>query len=288
MNTQVQPKFLVIGTPKSGSSWLRTILQSHEDVYIPNDRAEIHYFDRYIKEKPINWYLRFFNGIKEEKIAGEVTPHYLYVEDVTTFTSVPSIEKFIVILRDPVDRCISHYRYRQRIDRYEGSFTRFIEDYPWSLEWGLYGKWLGRFLETYSSEQLHVIIFERAIKNPIEMVNALASFLAIAPEKFLKDVTFEPVNKGFQPKNPIIHSQANKLSSMLLHLELYKTRNFLKKIFKIFTNRKSESSSPLLTKLELENLIAYYEADIRRIHQIIDFPDDCWTNRSNTLPWVEK
>ena len=173
------PDFLVIGTPKSGSTWLQFILASHPDIFIPGERNEIHYFDRQYGKVPPEWYQKFFSGSDGFKAIGEVTPHYLFIPDHEAFRSIPTISKFIVILRDPVARCLSHYKFRVRVDNYKGSLKEFIKDYPATLKWGLYGEHIERFLKTYDREQLLVLVYEEVTKDPEAMLAAIGAFLEV-------------------------------------------------------------------------------------------------------------
>ncbi len=273
---QMSPNFLVIGTPKSGSTWLQFVLSSHPDIFIPGEINEIHYFDNYIKEKPVEWYFNFFTKAKSEKAVGEVTPHYLYVPDKRIFEKVPTIHKFIVILRNPVERCIFHYKFMVRIDNYTGSFKEFLKDYPAALKWGLYGMWLEQFLRVYSRDQLLVLVFEEATREPRHMLKEIAGFLDIDENKFDTEIIYKRINEGFKPKLSIVYNFAIRVSRLFMKWELYALRNALKKIVKPVISARDKQSEVSVSEKERGCLMDYYTADIKKLEAILGLTREPW------------
>ncbi len=103
------PDFIIAGAQKSGTTYLYNLLVQHKDI-LPSTTKEVHYFDNNIN-KGDEWYLshfpfKFFNT---NKITGESSPYYLYhplaAERIYNFDNQI---KIILLLRNPVDRAISH------------------------------------------------------------------------------------------------------------------------------------------------------------------------------------
>jgi len=105
-------KFFCIGTQKAGTTTLHNILKEHPDIYLPF-RKETHYFDvdnRYLNG--LEWfYKEFFSEYKDELIAGSFTASYSFYPKVPKriFNDLGSDIKFIFVLRQPIDRAVSHY-----------------------------------------------------------------------------------------------------------------------------------------------------------------------------------
>jgi len=89
---------------------------------------EIHFFDENFK-KGIEWYEKFFDGWKGEKIVTEKTPAYFYDRDAPERVKkiLPNV-KLIFIFRNPVRRAYSHYWHNVRIGAEERNFEKAIED----------------------------------------------------------------------------------------------------------------------------------------------------------------
>jgi hypothetical protein len=144
------PSFLVIGAQKSGTTALRTYLSQHPLIEVPVDVGETHYFDKHFPENAnaeqhLDAYVgQFFDRDcrKNESfcIAGENTPIYLYdTEHVPArVKAVCPWTKFIVLLRDPVNRAISHCNMLIERKEIKDTFEMRLErDFKWMMESGL-------------------------------------------------------------------------------------------------------------------------------------------------------
>ncbi|MEO1761709.1 MAG: sulfotransferase domain-containing protein [Cyanobacteria bacterium J06629_18] len=114
---QLQPKFIIPGFRKCGTTSLYSYLINHPQV-LPAVEKELHFFTFFFKQD-IDYYLAHFPGISNSNnyITGEATPGYIVSSRVAQriFALFPKM-KFIVLLRNPADRTISSYFHRRRID----------------------------------------------------------------------------------------------------------------------------------------------------------------------------
>ncbi|KAL7531242.1 hypothetical protein ACHAXR_003934 [Thalassiosira sp. AJA248-18] len=132
-----RPGFLIIGQGKCGTSSLYHYIMGHSRI-LPAKEKQIHYF-RYHKSKPLQWYYSHFPTIESflgrgALMTGEASPGYMpypaVVEAVAKRLSpgwkpgtldgdgvdawkghVRSLPKIIAIVRDPITRAISSYKY---------------------------------------------------------------------------------------------------------------------------------------------------------------------------------
>ena len=108
--------FMIVGAQKSGTTALATFLSEHPAIAMAVPK-ELHVFDdqRFLEPESDVWveqsYQQGFAGQStEQKLLGEATPIYMYMTEIADQLSVYNSElKLIVMLRDPVDRALSHY-----------------------------------------------------------------------------------------------------------------------------------------------------------------------------------
>jgi len=144
------PAFLLIGAQKSGTMALRTYLSKHPLIEVPMDVGETHYFDKHYPENAtaeehLSAYVEQFydrDCRKNESfcIAGESTPIYLFATETVParVKSVCPWAKFLVILRDPVKRAISHCNMMIEREEIKDTFEMRLErDFKWMMSTGL-------------------------------------------------------------------------------------------------------------------------------------------------------
>lgn len=212
------PDYCIIGAQKSGTTSLYSYLALHPQVK-PSYVKEIHYYNDYYN-KGQKWYRAHFplgplERAKRDFITGEASTMYLHdsVSARRMFADVPDI-KLMLVLRNPVDRAVSHYHHRIRSGRetrsFEdamsralsnaraGEFTSGTEtDY---LRYGCYAKDIKRWLEVFPEEQLRVIQAEALFENPAPIFKDVSDFLGI---DYLKPVSSRKFNAGGYVKDEV-------------------------------------------------------------------------------------
>ena len=108
------PYFVCVGTQKGGTTYLHGLLDKHPQVYLSRPK-ELHYFSlNYCNG--IDWYSAFFDGANSSQICGEFTPYYLFHPLAPSrINKVLPSAKILVLLRDPVERAVSHYFHSKRL-----------------------------------------------------------------------------------------------------------------------------------------------------------------------------
>lgn len=108
------PEFLCIGAQKAGTTTLHHLLEQHPQVHLPQPK-ELHYFSLHFSCGP-QWYAAQFHGASSEQHCGEITPYYLFHPQAPQRIQalLPNV-RLIVLLRDPVERCLSQYFHAKRL-----------------------------------------------------------------------------------------------------------------------------------------------------------------------------
>ena len=226
---RIAPSFLVIGAQRSGSTALYRHLAAHPAI-LPPLRKEVHYFDfQYAKGRA--WYLAHFPGI-QERITGnyraitfEASPYYmlhpLAPERIMAFN--PDM-KLIAILRDPVDRALSHYHHEARwgvetltfeeaiaaeLERLAGA-ERLMKKAPHHysyhhhhfsyLDRGRYAHYLEPWLEHFPRKHLLVLRSEDLFEAPDPVMNRVFEFLGLPPHRIPARSRRKPAYASMQPE----------------------------------------------------------------------------------------
>lgn len=106
--------FLGIGAQKAGTTWLHKLLQKCNDISLPQEQKEVHFWDWHHR-KGFEWYIRQF-AYHSHKLSsaaalhfGEITPCYAVLPEPTIeelYKCFPKL-KIIFVARDLVDRAWS-------------------------------------------------------------------------------------------------------------------------------------------------------------------------------------
>jgi len=201
------PYFLIIGVQKGGTSALGSYLKSHPQLII-SIPPEVHFFDNNF-EKGVHWYHSHFpmiNLFSKKKIAYEKTPKYIWKESFGQRVSQYSRNlKFIIILRNPIERAFSsynvkHWNWKERFSTF-GEAIRFeiknfekIKQQDGLLIRGLYYQQLERFFRFIPKESLLILENNELRNDTLHVLNAVTKFLAI--DEFQKVESVGSLNIG--------------------------------------------------------------------------------------------
>jgi hypothetical protein len=108
----------VIGAQRAGSTFLHDNLVHRTTARSSPLQKEVHFFDNKYYKGP-DWYKKFFERRKKNKRKVknfETSPYYIYHPAVPKRIkeTIPDA-KIIAILRDPVERSVSHYKWMKKI-----------------------------------------------------------------------------------------------------------------------------------------------------------------------------
>jgi len=224
------PSFYIIGAQKAGTMAAVKNLNKHPDVFVAN---EVHYFDRAWHDKDLKWYAAQFPVSK--KLLGEKTPELIYVDECASrMHEVSPNAKFLLFLRDPVARAYSAWNMNYKNGRESASFDECVLRNLQNLEEirsygtgeyhyvqrGFYMDQIERFMRVFPDRsRLHVVIAERARKDPVAAYEEIFSFLGVRPFEFvpeedhigsyeadLSDKVAERLRKVFAPHNERLFS----------------------------------------------------------------------------------
>lgn len=181
------PNFLYIGPDKAGSSWLHDVLIEHPQIFM-TPAKDLYFFDRYY-DKGVDWYASHFEKATDERIVGEVCQDYLFhPEAAARVEAVLDSPRFMVTLRDPVDRAFSSYLYMLKMGQQPGSFAEAVETRPELIDHGRYGSGLARFADRFGDDSVHVAVFDDLGPDPQGFIDRLLDWLGVDPFPLTDDL----------------------------------------------------------------------------------------------------
>ena len=191
-----KPDFIVIGTQKGGTTSLYYYLAKHPQI-MPSLIKEIDFWSTKY-HRGIDWYLAHFPPVLNDQniLTGEATPSYLdHWETAERLYQVFPKTKLIVLLRNPVERAISHYyqwvnmnwEFRSLEEAMISEIERLsVENVSyWNqpnsyIARGVYVEFLKKWLDIFPREQILVISSERFYSNPDINLKQIFDFLGLS------------------------------------------------------------------------------------------------------------
>lgn len=206
-----EPEIFIIGAMKSGTTSLYQYLNFHSQLESSTIKEPCYFSYNFVKGK--KWYLSQFpqKSFFSKKKYFDASPVYLHDPESAfrLYKEYPEA-KIIVILRDPIDRAISHYNYysagdsnysnnplneietrsveKAFKDDIEGLESRTFKKY---CRMSLYGEQVNRFLKYFKRSQ---ILFIDTVELECDLVNTLHSvsdFIGISSKHEFNDFNLD-------------------------------------------------------------------------------------------------
>jgi hypothetical protein len=298
MKNKFYPNLFIPGAAKSGTTTLHELLNLHPEISMSK-----------VKE-PVFWNNTKFNTFKEEdwlkykklfnqnsKINGESTTSYMYynsfIDNVNN--NYKKSPKFIFILRNPIDRYVSHFWWMKGLGLEKnnlkdlinkGSHTEFIEYnyYPKNyFEFGLYSKWIQRFIDNFGLQNIKVITLENLISNRLNTVNSCFDFLGLHRLQSIPEISSNKTKRikyaylyHFLRKSSIGKMNFTKIGKIFLSKKIID--NIKNKMKEIIINWKTEEFKYDPLQLEYRNNLknSGYNSDVQKLKEIFDYSFKEW------------
>jgi len=250
----VIPDFYIIGGQKCGTTSLFEYLSLHPSV-LRGAAKDIRFFDKYFS-KGTNWYRMYFPlqikksnlefFLKRKFLTGDATERYLeYPFAPERIKTVTPYAKFLVLLRNPVDRAFSHYQMNAVRQMEPLSFEKAIEmenerisdgmkkmkmdetyyndiyfRYAY-LDRGIYITKLQHWFNFFPKNQFLIIESEKFWSNTSEVYNEVLKFLNLS---YFKLNEYKPFRKTEYKDREIAPDIRKKLIEFFkpYNMQLYK------------------------------------------------------------------
>lgn len=249
------PNFYVVGTQRGGTTSLFIYLLAHELVHGPRRAKGVHYYDTNF-DKPISWYRGNFPqtaALKAqaaehgaEPAVGEGAPYYLFSPTIPgRIHSVTPDARIIAVLREPLDRAISHHNHEVKRgfetleleaafaaedDRLAGEVDKLLADPTYIskphihhayLSRGKYAEQVERYFDLFGRDNVLVLDSAALSERPEETVRTATDFLGLPPMSgvdypLYNKREYDPVAPAIRAKfGPVFEESNNRLRELL-------------------------------------------------------------------------
>jgi len=194
---------------KSGTTLLWKLLGSHPSVYMCTPKEPSYFVEpsQLSNIQPSLWrggywrsearYLQLFQPNKNVLFAGEASVYYTALPHATGVAE--RISRFnpdarlIYIMRDPIERTISHYWHRVLCNDEDRSLLRAIAEDRLYLDLSYYAMQLVPYLDRFDRNQIRILTFEELIENHDEVIKSIFRWLGLDEAIQIPPVTPENV-----------------------------------------------------------------------------------------------
>jgi len=204
------PNFFIVGTPKSGTTSLFHYLQEHPEVFLP-ELKEPHFFscpevkNTYYKTKIVDSkqeYLDLYQERESYKAVGDLSSSYLFNKETPKrIHQFNPYAKIIIVLRNPVERALSHYLMDVNLGYINVSLSKVINNkdtfkqhYQEYIELGFYEQQIRAYTKQFPDSQIKVVLSDTLYANTAETLKDIYSFINVSTT-FITD--FETVHNSY-------------------------------------------------------------------------------------------
>lgn len=191
------PNLFIIGAMKAGTSSLHEYLHQHPEIFMSRMK-EPQYFAPHLTrwkeawgignpfpEPGIDWYLRLFAEAGDVKYAGESSVSYTarpWVKDCEKRIDKFNPEaRFIYLMRDPIERAVSHYWYFVKDGREDRDMLTAFERKEEYISRSNYAMQLKPYLDQFGRERVFTLTLEDLNEDPNAVFRELFSWLGVDP-----------------------------------------------------------------------------------------------------------
>ena len=270
------PDFIVIGAMKCGTTSLYNYLNEHPNVVMSVEKEPSYFCHNYYKG--LSWYKSQFPD-NDSCLIGEASTQYtkypIHKEVPSRINALLPSVKLIYVVRDPVERMLSHYVHARSHDEEKRQISECIhteEKNPY-VAYSSYAFQIKRYLEYFDNEQL-LIVDSHELKNERESVlEEIFNFIGATPEYIAGSDFSAEANKSAGA------TERNRLISSLVRVQWVhgayaslpeKARSLLKPFYR------SPLDKPELSQKQKEELYDYFKPEVRWLREFSGLKFSSW------------
>lgn len=175
------PDFLIIGAMKCGTSTLQAQLAAQPGIFMTTPKEPNFFSDDAIFSRGLAWYEGLFAAALPGDLKGEASTHYAklptHPDALARLAAVLPAPKLIYLIRNPLERAVSHYIHEWSMGKMSGNIETAFIDHPELVAYGCYGCQIEHYVRTFGAKAILLTSLETMTAEPQHVLNRIGAFL---------------------------------------------------------------------------------------------------------------
>ena len=261
------PDFIIIGAMKSATSTLHKQLSVQPGIFMSTPKEPNFFSDDLIYKRGLDWYKGLFCEADADDICGESSTHYTklpdYPDTVQRLKEAIPNPKLIYVMRNPIDRLISHYIHQWSEGVITCDMNNAIDRYPELVNYSCYGMQIDAYVTAFGKEAILLVSFEALKKKPQKVLEEIGQFIGYENEQALTwDFDLGPDNVSKKRVRKFFGFEVLINSSFMTFVR----RKCIPKWFRtIVYQRLTMTGRPSISSTQLARIKAVFESDFHYV-----------------------
>ena len=283
------PDFMIIGAMKSATSTLHEQLRLQPGIFMSTPKEPNFFSDDVNYGKGITWYRSLFEQAGSDVLKGESSTHYTklptYPRTIERMKKTGIRPKFIYVMRQPVDRLISHYIHEWSQGVIKTDIVTALKTCPELVQYGRYAYQLEPYFEAFGQHSVLPVFFDRIRNAPQAELERICRFIGYEGKPNWR-TDLKPTNVSRERVRRIPFDKVfiySELATILRRLVIPK------RLRNIVRSRLTMRTRPQLSDAVKENLEAMFDEDLDKLGKWLGVKLNCQNfsevTRASQLEW---
>ncbi len=191
------PDFLIVGAMKSGTTTLQAQLVAQPQIFMTTPKEPNYFSDDAVYAQGPDWYAGLYADASPEALKGEASTHYTklptYPHTVSRLAAAVPDPRLIYVIRNPVDRAISHFIHEWSQGQMRGDMTEAFAQHSDLVDFSRYGMQITPFLQQFGPGSVYLTSLEQLKTDPDGELSRIGAHIR-APEPLVWNHTQQAQN----------------------------------------------------------------------------------------------
>ena len=175
------PDFLIIGAMKCATSTLAAQLAAQPSVFLTVPKEPEFFSDDAIHARGRAWYETLFAEAPPGACKGEASTGYTklptHPHAVARIRDLVPEVRLIYIIRNPLDRLVSHYIHEWTTGVIDGDLRSALSHHPELVDYGCYGRQIAPYVDAFGTDRILLLTLDAMTRDPQAMLARVHGFI---------------------------------------------------------------------------------------------------------------